>query len=405
MRALLSIAAVVPLLVLPNADVYSQANKRAPKPSVAAGETVRYTIISGELIADLPSDTIWRETRQGGKTVAAVLDVCYSPSPLSNGKERFVVSLRPENGKLVGSGQIEPARVPVKVSLTRKQANDTFSLEGTITRGPSVDEVQVSELTDMSETEFGQEQAREEEIVADPADFSEVVPIAIGVRVGTEKVLELVKILRGLKVDVDYASLIATCADLRAGEQLVRIGVDPERAPALVKQLKETPGVLAAGWTPGAYGVETAVRVPAGPWREGGTLKKDELAGRIAATVAKVLSATAEAPEWDPVTRELTLKFKRPDAAARGLDLTEVIEMSVLIGPEKPTGSDQLIVWLSDPSAETVDESPEPRRLSITGGSHGSEEEGTAIDLEGVLDALAKDLGGQRWDAEGSAWK
>lgn len=405
MRAFLSVAAIIPLLLLPNGDAHSQAKKGATKPGATAGEPARYTIISGELIPGLPSDTIWRETRQGGKTVSAVLDVCYSPSPLSNGKERFVVPLRLENGKLVGSGQIEPAHIPVKVSLARKQADDMFSLEGTITRGSSVDEVEVSELTDMSESEFRQEQAREEEIVANPADFSAVVPISIGVRIGPDKVPELLKSLRGLKVDVDYGSLIATCADLRTGEQLVRIGVDPERGPALVKQLKAMPGVLAAGWTPGAYGVETAVRIPAGAWRDGGALKKDALAGRISAAVAKALPATAEAPEWDPITRELTLRFKRPDTAARGLDLTEVIEMSVLIGPEKPAGGDRLIVWLSDPSIETVDESPEPQRLSITGGSHASEEEGTAIDLESVLDALAKDLGGQRWDAEESAWK
>ncbi|MEZ5786884.1 MAG: hypothetical protein R3D62_10585 [Xanthobacteraceae bacterium] len=404
MRAFLSVVAIIPLLLLPGTDACAQAKKGVAKPGSTAAET-RYTIISGELIPDLPSDTIWRETRQGGKIVSAELDVCYSPSPLSSGKERFVVPLRLENGRLVGSGQIEPAHMPVKVSLSRKQADDTFSLEGTITRGASVDEVEVSDLTDMSETEFRKEQAREEEIVENPEDFSEVVPISIGVRVGTDKMPELVKSLRGLNIDVDYASLIATCADLRAGEQLVRIGVDPERAPALVKQLKAKPGVLAAGWTPGAYGVETAVRIPAGPWREGATLKKDELAGRISAAVATVLSAKAEAPEWDPITRELTLRFKRPDAAARGLDLTEAIEMSVLVGAEKPAGGDQLIVWLSDPTVETVDESPEPQRLSITGGSHASEEDGTVVDLESALEAVAKDFGGQRWDAEESVWK
>lgn len=405
MRAILSVAAVIPLLLLPNADAFSQTKKNTSKLGAAAEESVRYTIISGEFIPDLPSDTIWRETRQGGRTVSAVLDVCYSPSPLSNGKERFVVPLRLENDKLVGSGQIEPSGTPVKISLARKQADDTFSLEGTITRGSAVDEVQVGELTDMSEPEFRKEQTREEEIVASPADFTEVVPISIGARVATDKVPELVKALRGLNVEVDYGSLIATCGDLRTGEQLVRIGVDPERAPALVKQLKAIPGVLDAGWTPGTYGIESALRISAAPWRTGGVLKKDDLAARISAAVAKVLSATAETPEWDPVTGELTLRFKRPDAAARGLDLSEVIEMSVLIAPEKPAGGDQLMVWLSDPTAESVDESAKSQRLSIIGGSHGGDEDGTTIDLESVLDAVASDLNGQRWDSEASAWR
>jgi hypothetical protein len=405
MRAMLSIAAVIPLLLLlPNVDASSQAKKGMTKPGMAAGESVHYTVISGEFIPDLPSDTVWRETRRGGKTVSAVLDVCYSPSPMSNGKERFVVPLRPENGKLVGSGKIEPSGTPVKVNLARRQADDTFSLEGTITRGSAVDEVEIGELTDMSEREYRVEQARDEEIVADPADFNEVVPIAIGVRVATDKVPELVKTLRGLNVEVDYDSLIATCTDLRTGEQLVRIGVDPERAPGLVKQLKAIPGVLAAGWTPGSYGIESVVRIPAAPWRAGGALKKDELAARISAAAAKELAATAETPEWDPITGEFVLRFKRPDAAARGLNLTELIEMSVLIGPDKPAGGDQLMVWLSDPTIETVDENAASQRLSIIGGSHGDDED-AAVDLEGVLDALVADLNGQRWDSESSTWK
>ena len=405
MRAIVSVAAVIPLLLLPNVGALSQSKKAATKFGAHGGESVRYTIISGEFIPDLPSETVWRETRQGGKTVSAVLDVCYSPSPLSNGKERFVVPLQPENGRLVGTGQIEPSGQPVKVNLARKQADDTFSLEGTITRGTAVDEVDVGELTDMSEPEFRQEQAREEEIVANPTDFNEVVPISVGVRVATDKVPELVKTLRGHNVEVDYDSLIANCADLRTGEQLVHVGVDPERAPALVKQLKAMPGVLNAGWTAGTYGIESAVRIPGAPWRTNGGLKKDDLAAHISAVVAKDLAATAETPEWDPVTGELMLRFKRPDAAARGLDLTEVIEMSVLISPDKPSGGDQLMVWLSDPTAETVDESAASQRLSIVGGNHGGDEDGTTIDLDNILDALAKDLDGQRWDSETSAWK
>jgi hypothetical protein len=404
MRAIPLAAAALLTLLPPCAGAYAQASKGAAKPGAAAANGARFTVLNDELMGDLPSDAIWQETRQGGKVVAAVLDVCYSPSPLSRRKDRFVVALRLENGKLVGSGQSEPDRTPITVSLVRKQTGDTFNLEGTIKRGSQIEEVGTGELSDMSEAELSEALAREEEIVAAPANFTEVVPISLGVRVANDKVADLVKALRGLNVYVDYAGLVPSCIDLRAGNQLVRLSADPERAPALVKQLKALPGVANAGWTPGAYGIERAVRIPAAPWREAGGLKKDPLAARIAAVMATALGATALPPEWDAVTRELTLKFKRPDAATPGLGLTELIEVTVLIGPEKPDGSDHLVVWIGDPSIETSDEGSGPR-LTITGGDHASDEDGAAIDIEAVLAALAKEFGGQRWEPEQSAWK
>jgi hypothetical protein len=389
--------------ILPSSEVWSQANKGA-KPSPLADDNVRYAIIEGGLLSDLPSEAIWRETRQGGKTVSATLDLCYSASPLSNRKERFVASLRPEGDKLIGTGQSEPDRTAVAVSLVRKQNGTTFSLEGTITRGSKVDEVAASDLSDMSEIEFRDQLVREEEIVDAPEDFTETTPSSIGVRVASDRLPDLVKALRALNVRVDYSSLLQTCADLRAGNQLVRLAVDPERAPALLAQLKAMPGVITVGWTPGGYGVERAVRIAAGPWRDGKTIKMDQLAGRISAVLAAALGGTALPPQWDPTTRELTLGFKRPDAAAPGLDLTELIELPILIGPDKPNGADHLVIWIGDPQVQTVDQGGGPR-LDISGGDHASDEDGAAIDIGGVLATLAKELNGQRFDPEQAAWK
>lgn len=389
--------------LVPPSEVWSQANKGA-NPTPLADDHVRYTIIEGGLLTDLPSEAIWRETRQNGKTVSAALDLCYSASPLSNRKQRFVVTLRPEGGKLVGTGQSEPDHTPVAVSFVRKQDGTTFSLEGTITRGSKVDEVAANDLSDMSEIEFRDQSVREEEIVDAPEDFTETTPSSIGVRAASDRLPELVKALRGLNVRVDYSSLLQSCADLRAGNQLVRLDVDPERAPALLAQFKALPGVLAVGWTPGRYGVERAVRIAADPWRDGKAIKMDQLAGRISAVLAAALGSTASPPQWDQSTRELTLKFKRPDAAACGLDLTELIELPFLIGPDKPNGSDNLVIWIGDPRVQTVDEGG-GSRLDISGGDHGSDEEGAAIDIEGILAALAKELKGQRFDPEQAAWK
>jgi len=389
--------------ILPSSAVWSQANKDA-KPSPLADDNVRYTIVEDGLLSDLPSEAIWREARKGGKTVSATLDLCYSVSPLSNRKERFVVALRPESGKLVGTGKSEPDQTPVAVSLVRKQDGTTFSLEGTITRGSEIDEVAASDLSDMSEIEFRDQLAREEEIVDAPEDFTETTPSSIGVRVASDRLPDLVKALRGLNVRVDYSSLVQTCADLRAGNQLVRLEVDPARAPALLAQLKAMPGVITVGWTPGGYGIERAVRIAAGPWRDGKTIKMDQLAGRISAVLAAALGGTALPPQWDPTTRELTLGFKRPDAAVPGLDLTELIELPILIGPDKPNGTDHLVIWIGDPQVQTVDEGGGPR-LDIGGGEHASDEDSAAIDIGGVLAALAKELNGQRFDPEQAVWK
>ncbi|MGA8990916.1 MAG: hypothetical protein WB500_11155, partial [Rhodoplanes sp.] len=85
MRIPALVVAVFFASILPSSEVWSQANKGA-KPSPLADDNVRYTIVEGGLLSDLPSEAIWRETRQGGKTVSATLDVCYSASPLSNRK-------------------------------------------------------------------------------------------------------------------------------------------------------------------------------------------------------------------------------------------------------------------------------------------------------------------------------
>jgi hypothetical protein len=52
-------------------------------------------------------------------------------SPPSNRKERFVVALRPEGGKLVGTGKSEPDQTPVAAgcgagSRLNKETGDGF---------------------------------------------------------------------------------------------------------------------------------------------------------------------------------------------------------------------------------------------------------------------------------------
>jgi hypothetical protein len=162
--------------------------------------------------------------------------------------------------------------------------------------------------------------------------------------------------------------------------------------------------VTAAGWTTGSYGIERSVRIQAAPFMDGGALKADALATRLATAVGTALSAKPVSSQWDEVTRELTLRLERPDQAARGLDLTEVIELTVLVGPEKPTASDALVIWIGESSIDPADKSA-GAQLAFTSGYQGNDEEGAAIEQEALIAALARDLDGLTWNSETSSWK
>ena len=55
--------------------------------------------------------------------------------------------------------------------------------------------------------------------------------------------------LRGEHAQIALYSLAASCAELRSGEQIVRLTDDPERAAEMINKLKTAPGVVDAGWT------------------------------------------------------------------------------------------------------------------------------------------------------------
>jgi len=78
-------------------------------------------------------------------------------------------------------------------------------------------------------------------------------------------------------------------------------------------------------------------------------------------------------------------------------------EVSALVAPDKPGGSDRLMLWIGNPVISTADEAAGPK-LNLTEEA-GSDEEGEQKDDNGSVDALAKEFKGQRWDVDKSAWK
>ncbi|MBN9580310.1 MAG: hypothetical protein J0G37_02200 [Afipia sp.] len=379
-------------------DMVKDAPKAAP-----GGYDVRYFSSLGDLLGDLPVDAFIRETRSGGKLISAVLDVCYSVSTTSDRKDRFAIELKPDGDRLTGSGQSSETKTPVSVSLTRRPSGKLVSFDGKITLGGAVNSISSPDNSDSDEKEFQQLQMADDDLTEAPKDFTQVSPQSLAVRVKRENFVDLVKSLRDKNVQVAFDSLATDCNALRTGQQVLRLVVDPARAAGLVASLRSAPGVTAAGWTSGGYDMERAIRFPAAGWSEGGKLDRDRLATALAAATAKVMSATPAAARWNDTTGELTFTLKRPSQLAPGLDLVETLEITALVGPERPGATDRLVLWLGVPASRTADESAGPH-LDISDDS-GGDEENMASDDDGMIRALAAELKGQRWDSDKNAWK
>jgi len=399
MRALLFCLAV--LITATPEFGFAEPMKLSPKAVPAANETRYFTAIDGLMGGS--ADVILKETRQGKAVTSALLDVCYPVEKGSDRKDRFVANLAVSGQTMTGTTQSIGAKLPVTIKLTRKPTGDTFEFRGQITVGEAVTEVASSDNSDLSEKEFQDNQTTDDGIATAPKDFTEVSPESVGVRVKLDAALEFLKGLKGQDVEVALGSLAVSCDALRAGEQTITMAVDPERAAALIAKARSQTGVSAAGWTTGVVEMDRAVRFAAADWRDGEKLNRDKLASAVSAVLARRLSAKAVSSAWNATTGKLKLTFKRPNQLVPALELTDTIEVTGLVSADKPGASDKLMLWIGSPVITTADESAGPR-LSLSDESSG-EEEGDQKDDNGSVDALAKELKGQRWDADKSIWK
>jgi len=388
-------------LMTASSDLALAQMKLSPKAAPGANETRYFTSIDG--LMDGNADAILKETRQGKTVTSAVLDVCYPAEKGSDRKDRFVVNLAVNGQTLSGTTQSISDQLPVTVKLVRKPTGDTFEFKGQISVGQTVTEVTSTDNSDLSEKEFRDNQTTDDGIAAAPKDFSEVSPESIGVRLKLDAALDFLQGLKGQDVEVSLSSLTVSCDALRAGEQTINISVDPNRAAGLIAKFKSLPGVVAAGWTSGIVEMERSIRFLAADWRDGDRLNRDKLAAAIANVLGKTLSAKPSSSAWNPNTGKLKLTFKRPSQIFPALGLTETVEVTALVAPDRPGASDRLMLWISNPVVSTKDETSGPK-LNLAEESSG-DEEGDQKDDNGSVDALAKEFKGQRWDADKSAWK
>jgi hypothetical protein len=388
-------------LLTASSDLALAQMKLSPKAAPGAIETRYFTSIDGLMEGN--ADAILKETRQGKTVTSAVLDVCYPTDKGSDRKDRFVVNLAVNGQTLSGTTQSIGDQLPVTVKLVRKPTGDTFEFKGQISIGQTVTEVTSTDNSDLSEKEFRDNQTTDDGIAAAPKDFSEVSPESIGVRVKLDAAPDFLKGLKGQDIEVSLNSLMVSCDALRAGEQTINISVDPDRAAGLIAKFKSLPGVVAAGWTSGIVEMERSIRFASADWRDGDRLDRDKLAVAIANVLSKTLSAKSSSSAWNPSTGKLKLTFKRPSQIFPALDLTETVEVTALVAPDRPGASDRLMLWISNPVVSTKDESAGPK-LNLAEESSG-DEEGDQKDDNGSVDALAKEFKGQRWDADKAAWK
>jgi hypothetical protein len=397
MRALLLL--VVGLMTASPDLAFAQI-KLSTKPA-NANEVRYFTAIDGLMDGD--ADVILKETRQGKTVTSAVLDVCYPAAKGSDRKDRFVANLAVSGQTLTGTTQSLGDKLPVTVKLTRKPTGDSFEFKGQISVGQAVTEVNSADNSDLSEKEFLDNQTADDGITATPKDFTDVSPESIGVKVKLDAVQDFLKALKGQELEVTRTSLTVTCDALRAGEQTISISTDPDRAAALIAKFKSLPGVVAAGWTSGIVDMERAIRISAADWRDGDKLNRDKLAAAITAVLTRTLAAKSSAAAWNANNGTLKLTFKRPSQLFPALDLTETVEITALVAPDKPGGTDRLMLWIGNPVTSTADESA-GARLNLTDES-STDEEGEQKDDNGSFEALAKEFKGQRWDSDKSVWK
>ncbi|QWG12495.1 hypothetical protein KMZ29_22770 [Bradyrhizobium sediminis] len=398
MRALLFCLAGL-AMALPD---FAFAQTKPPAKSASNANEVRYfTAIDG--LMDGNADVVLKETRMGKTVTAAVLDVCYPVAKGSDRKDRFVANLAINGQTLSGTTQSIADKLPVTVKLLRKPTGDTFEFRGQINVGQSVTEVASTENSDLSEKEFQENQTSDDGITANPKDFSEVSPESVGVRVKLDAALDFLKSLKGQDLEVSLSSLGVSCDALRAGQQTININIDPERSAALIAKAKASPGVVAAGWTSGVVEMDRTIRFSAADWRDGDKLNRDKLAAAISGVLATTLVAKASSSAWDANTGKLKLTLKRPSQIFPALGLTETVEVTALVSPDKPGATDRLMLWIGSPAISTADETSGPK-LNLADES-SLDEEAEQKDDNGSVDALAKEFKGQRWDGDKNDWK
>jgi hypothetical protein len=367
------------------------------KPQPAAVEKVA-TIFGGATAngGDVDFEGELRLSFRGTTLTAATLDACTSTDPTSGVSDRFKATLSIKGNELTGSGSTDIGRQPFTVALKRSGNADSVDLGGQI----SVSGVPISlksEGVDLQPVENSPEDAAEPEAGAVPTFNTLTIRTPLG------RAREVVEVLRAQQATLSALGLVPSCADMRGGTSQLAATVEPGKAAAILAQLNALDGVQAKM---GEITPNMTVRL-GGPQSEA-----DD--GHIVATVtAAVAAATGGTPigptTLDARTGTYRVNVRRDTLATKRLGLAEQISTTFLIGR---SDKDRMVyVNLSNAESTLVDPAPQGKLALSDVGAPASEEGGSQTGTipaqfdEAILARVAKDLNGQVWDGEKSAWK
>jgi hypothetical protein len=395
------------LMVLAHAGAPAIAEPKGQKGR--SDQQVRYFDLSASIFSELNAEALLKEVRQGTAVISAELEVCHLTSSDSSRLDRFVVPLKVEGTRLVGTGQSQEDKKPVSVNLLRRSlAKGSFNFEGTVRSGDTIDKVSATDNSDMSEDEMREQFVAETAIDAAPADFTAAWPQTLAVRVGRTNLGALLEAVRGQKARVAFNSVTPSCRLLRSGHYTVQIDVEPESAATVLARLKAVPGVAAAGFIANQPNMQRAVRFPSAGWRDAdGRLARDKLGSAIGAAMARAMAAKVTSTSWDGTLGDLTVEMTRPAEPVAGLKLTQVVTVTGVIAPESPSSHQRSILWIETIAARIVEDRAPPRiEFALPAADDNDEEQSSEPDgSDDLPEAVAAALKGQTWDADKERWR
>ena len=395
-------ALILVTIALFTAMAFQATHAQNPRVPSSPGVSTRYFIFEDGLIDDLNVDGFLTETGQGGRAASAAVDLCYPSAAGADKKDRVVVNLKAERGRLVGTAKSQVDGEQVTVNIARRQAGTPSNFEGSIKIGSDQMKVSATDVPEQNETEFRDKQPEEIKIVAAPADFTDVSADTVGFRVKRDALAELIRRLKGQDALIDRIGLDVDCTVLRTGEHVVQVQVHPERAATLIEKAKGMGGLVAAGYSTGKYPLDHAVRIAGADFRKDDKIDYDKIASTAGASAEKAFSAKLVSSTWNPTTGEFTLELTRASDVVPGAELTELLRLRGFVGPEMIGRSDNLILWIGNTSNEIVDAGPAPhvKFTNTSNDNDGRNNESTAL-----VAKLAEELKGRTRDNDGSAWK
>ncbi len=173
MRAVFSILIAASLA----GPAFAQAKKTAPP----TGSATRYFTYLNDLM-DGDADVIIRQVRAGSEIRSASIDLCYPAPKGSERRDRVTVELKVSGASLTGTGTSMRDKTPVEIALTQARSpgkTNAFDFGGSIRIGADKMAVASRETVDISDREFNDNKNPDDDIVAAPADFTDVSPESI----------------------------------------------------------------------------------------------------------------------------------------------------------------------------------------------------------------------------------